>query len=749
MLQIEGDTVAIVIDPPSVWPRMKGSTGAPNNPNGLELHEAVVHVQDSSSGNDKLQTGCDNACTSNDLAIPEEDAYGESGPISEEISHRSYRDGLSDNGYFNGSQSLVPRSDSPCDAYETVNTLEKLCSLVSLFPSKRPTGRVVAVMERSPRRDNVVGFLRVKQWIYSRESRRKNSRKNKHQSDVDDGYILLVPNDPKLMKMMVRVQNLPGSIQKCLESSDLTIEADLVAAKIVDWAEESYIPEACVIQIFGRGSDIEAQIAAILFEHAIDASEFSTEALSCIPHTPWEVPQEELQHRRDLRNSCIFTIDPATATDLDDALSVEMLPSGVFRVGVHIADVSYFVLPNTALDDDAQIRSTCVYLMQRKLPMLPPILSHNLGSLNPGVDRLAFSIFWDINSAGEILDRWIGRTIIRSCCKLSYDHAQEIIDGTFDANNSSIMGDQWPKLYGRFEWYDIIKSVKSLHEVSKTLKQSRFNSGALSLESPKLGFLFDEEGSPYDSVLTGRIDSNFLVEEFMLLANKTAAEVITGAYPSCALLRRHPEPNARKLQEFGAFCNKHGLKLDTSSPAHMHHSLEHIRKELKNDSMLFDILMSYAARPMQLAAYFCTGDSKHTNSDWGHYALGFPFYTHFTSPLRRYPDIVVHRLLAAVLEAEGVYQKEKKMFRILTKQELLRGCFTGMRLCKDDLESVEAQEALSVAAAKHRVLSPEILTVVAAHCNDKKLASRRVKDAIDRLYMWALLKKRKVTTFTY
>ncbi|KAL7117991.1 hypothetical protein ACP275_03G107700 [Erythranthe tilingii] len=697
---IEGDTVSIVIDPPSLWPRMKGSNEIPNNPNSLQLQQALVQI------------GCDNACSSSNMVIQDNGAVQENGPVS-------CGDGFTDNGLSR-------------DVYESMNTLEKLCTLVSLLPSKRPTGRVVAVMEKSPRRDNVVGFLSVKQWIYSRENKRRKSRKNKHQADVDDG-IFLIPNDPKLTKMMVCVENLPGSVRKFLEAGDLTIESFLVAAKIVDWADESYIPEASVIQIFGRGSDIDAQIAAILFEHAIDASEFSSEALSLVP----QIPHEELQSRRDLRNSCIFTIDPATASDLDDALSVERLPNGVFRVGVHIADVSYFVLPDTPLDSDAQSRSTSVYLLQRKLSMLPPLLSDNLASLNPGVDRLAFSIVWDIDSAGVILDRWIGRTVIHSSCKLSYEHAQEIIDGAFDAKNT--------KLYGQFEWCDVIKSVKSLHEVSKVLKENRFRSGALSLESPKIGFLFDEEGLPYDTVVTGRKDSNFLVEELMLLANKTAAEVITRAYPSCALLRRHPEPNARKLLEFEAFCGKHGLKLDTSSSVHMHNSLEQIREELKNDSSLFGILMSYAARPMQLASYFCSGDLKHNNGEWCHYSLAVPLYTHFTSPLRRYSDIVVHRTLAAVLDAEDNFRKARRRSRKkLTEREVVNGFLTGLRVCEEEVESVEAREALGVAAKKYGVFCAESLSVVAAHCNEKKLSSRRVKDAIDRLYMWALLKRKKI-----
>ncbi|KAH6789086.1 hypothetical protein C2S51_004092 [Perilla frutescens var. frutescens] len=741
---IDGDTVAIVIESPSLWPRMKGSNETMNNAaSHNNFHDVLTHAQDRSSGKCNLDVASENGVSSNNIFVAQGGAYQDSESFPGEIPDKIYGSEVMGDGYVGGCQPSTFDSSRHSDAHDSRISLEKLCALTGLLPSKRPTGTVVAVIERSIRRDRIVGFLSVKQWIYSRESKKKNSRKNKHQLDISHGYVLLTPIDPRFTKMTVALRNLPLSIRKRLEANDLTIESDLVAAKVVDWAGESYIPEARVVQVFGRGSDVEAQIAAILFENAINASEFSSEVLSCLAHIPLEVPEEELQSRRDLRNLCIFTVDPSSATDLDDALSVEMLPNGNFRVGVHIADVSYFVRPDTALDIDAQIRSTSVYLLLRKLPMLPPMLSDNLASLNPGVDRLAFSIIWDMNSAGEVLDQWIGRTVICSCCKLSYEHAQDIIDGLLDFQDRSQIVKSWPNLYGQFEWSNVIESVKRLHEISRLLKKFRFEGGALSLESPKIVYLFDEEGIPYDTVFSGRKDSNLLVEEFMLLANRTAAEVITRTYPSCALLRRHPEPNARKLRDFQAFCNKHGLKLDVSSSSHFHRSLEYIREEVGDDYVLFNILMSYAARPMQLASYFCSGELKDT-SDHGHYALAVPSYTHFTSPLRRYPDIVVHRTLAAALEAEDVYLKRKKVLRNIAKEEKLERCFTGMRFDKDEIESVEAQEALSAGASKHRVPHTENLADMAAHCNEKKLATRHVKDATDKLYMWLLLKKKQI-----
>ncbi|CAA0818488.1 Inactive exonuclease DIS3L2 [Striga hermonthica] len=733
---IEGDTVAIVIDPPSLWARMKGSSETPSSSasNCDSSHEVLIHAQDCSKGKGKVALDCDHASSSNNMVLLDDIMCyhkSSSGGVASDNGHASavldYNNNCCNNGY----------QQNFGDSRGSMSLLAKLCSLISLYPSKRPTGKVVAIIERSARRENVVGFLSIKQWLASRDTRKKNSRKNnKSHPDLNSGFLLLTSTDPRFTKMMVPVRSLPESIKNRLEAGDLTIESDLVAAKVVDWAEERYIPDACVTQVFGRGSDVEAQIAAILFENEIDAAEFSPEVLSCLPAIPWEVPQKEFENRRDLRSLCVFTVDPASATDLDDALSVEKLPEGIFRVGVHIADASYFVPPNTALDIDAQIRSTSVYLLRRKLPMLPPELSDNLASLHPGVDRLAFSIFWDINRSGEVVDRWIGRTIIRSCCKLSYEHAQDIIDGSF-----GFPAEQWPELHGPFQWQDLITSLKSLHEISCVLRENRFKSGALLLESPKVIFLYDEDGIPYDSVVSGRTGSNFLVEELMLLANRTAAEVITRTYPSSALLRRHPEPNPRKLREFETFCSKHGLKLDISSSGNLHRSLELIRGELKNDSVLFDILMSYAARPMQLATYFCSGDLKDT-SDYSHYALAVPLYTHFTSPLRRYPDIVVHRTLAAALEAEDVYLKRKIMAGNVEKVN--NRCFSGVYFEKDEIESVEAREALSLAAVKYRVPEAETLADVATRCNERKLATRHVKDATDKLYIWVLLKNKEV-----
>ncbi|MED6210477.1 hypothetical protein PIB30_064474, partial [Stylosanthes scabra] len=653
---VDGDIVAITMDSFSLWTKMKGSNRTCNNYATPEDSALPTEVDDAASniykGKGELDKGTNydsancRGCSSQNQEdtevypnpnkschFPEKYAYEDSGSLGP-ISHIDPVRLANDSFDGQNNAAFESLNISSCGKQiEVISAVQKMCSLVNSFPSKRPTARVVAIIEKSPRRDRIVGQLNVKQWISVKGVSRKDAKKNKNLVS-DNEYIQLTPIDPKFPKMMLFIRDLPERIKKRLQSGDATIEMDLIAAQIYDWAEESLFPRAHILHVFGRGSKVQTHLDAILFQNAI----------------------------------------------------------------------------------------------------------YNIGSLNPGVDRVAVSMLLDINPAGDVVNRWIGRSVIQSCCKLSYELAQDIIDGAVDFESSNIIGDSYPKVHGQFGWPDIISSVKSLCEISNVLKHKRFNDGALRLENPKVAFLLDEDGVPSDLILSERKESNFLVEEFMLLANTTAAEVICRAYPDNALLRRHPEPNMRKLRDFVAFCQKHGLNLDISSSGQFHRSLELIKEKLKDDSVLFDILISYATRPMQLACYFCSGQLKEREHEWGHYALAVPFYTHFTSPLRRYPDIVVHRTLLAALEAEELYLKHQKAL-LVNKEEELQRCFTGINFDKNAAESVEGREALSAAALKHGVPSMEILADVASYCNERKLASRNVKDACDKLYMWHFLKK--------
>ncbi|WCJ44609.1 DIS3-like exonuclease 2 [Euphorbia peplus] len=745
---VEGDIVIIKIDPLTLWTKMKGSSGPIANSSSVEDSNLAIDASDTavSSCKGKIKVEVDDEY--NDLGVlPLQKAiHFENGSCATEPGQGGLSSQVAHN-FVNGchpSASDSSHFSSSNGQKEVVNGVSRVCTMVRCYPSKRPTGVVVAIVETSPRRDAIVGFLNAKQWFYYKESYKKDVKKNKNSSLISSSqYIQFTPTDPKFPKMMVLVKSLPDSIKERLDGGDETVEMELVAVQIVNWDDENPFPQAHVLRVFGRGSELESRISAILYENAICCSEFSPESLSCLPCNTWQVPADELQRRKDIRRLCTFTIDPSTATDLDDALSVERLPNGTVRIGVHIADVSYFVLPDTPLDMEARLRSTSVYMLRGKLPMLPPLLSENIGSLNPGVDRLTFSIFWDLTSAGDIIDRWIGRTVIHSCCKLSYEQAQHMVDGKISEEACDVLETGLPQLHGPFKWLDVITSIKCLHDISKHLREKRFENGAIQLESSKLSFLFDDYGVPYDSMFCERRDSNFLVEELMLLANRTAAEIISRAFPDSALLRRHPEPNLRKLREFEVFCSKHGLELDTSSSGNFYRSLECIKEKIEDDCVLINILMSYATRPMQLATYFCSGIMKDNPDDWGHYALALPVYTHFTSPLRRYPDIVVHRTLAAAIEAEECL-RGKRMSGKLKSGHQVRRCFTGLSFDKECAESIEGREVLSAAALKHGVPCTESLADVAAYCNERKLASRHVKDGCDKLYMWVLLKNKEV-----
>lgn len=752
---IEGDIVAVALDPVASWPKLKGSAGRFCNSNLLNDSDGVVEVievvGDRCKGRDRVDSDCLFAVCRNGL-LPSDEDYKCSQKFSGGTVHLDMEIGHTNSNYQ--SNGCLSYSSDPSDRVQVSQQvgvegmLGKLAALVSAFPSKRPTGRVVAIIERSSRRDAVVGFLGVKQWLsykegYKKETGGQLSKRTKNFINFSTReFIQLTPSDARFPKMMVSVRSLPEFIQERLKKGDVTVEMELVAARVDDWKEESFLPQAQVMHVFGRGGEIEPHIAAILFENAICTANFSPESLACLPDVPWQVPVEELKRRKDLRDLCIFTIDPSTATDLDDALSVERISDDIFRVGVHIADVSFFVSPDTGLDVEAKVRSTSVYLLQHKIPMLPPLLSEDLVSLLPGVDRLAVSIVWDINLAGNIVNRWIGHTVIRSCCKLSYEHAQGIIDGLVDAEMLSSADIGYPELHGRFDWHDVVTSVRMLHEISKKLKDNRFKDGALWLETCKLVFVFDEFGIPCDSIFYEQKDSNYLVEEFMLLANRMAAEVISKAFPDCALLRRHPKPNLRKLKEFEAFCSRHGLELDTSSSRKLQLSLRKIREHLRNDPVLYDILVSYASRPMQSASYFCTGDLRDREHDWAHYSLAVPIYTHFTSPLRRYPDIIVHRTLTAALEAEEMCMHQQMTMG--NGNAFASKFFTCFHFDKDALESKVFRDALSVAAAKHRVPGAEALAEVVSHCNERNLASKHAEDAGEKVYLWAMLKKKEM-----
>ncbi|KAJ3308022.1 hypothetical protein HDU76_004173 [Blyttiomyces sp. JEL0837] len=444
------------------------------------------------------------------------------------------------------------------------------------------------------------------------------------------------PSDKRVPFFVVNVEDAP---EEFLKNPKLGTEL-LWKASIRKWPIQAQYPYGIVHGKVGLIGNIAVETQALLLDCGIIWDEFGEEVIDCLPKTPWTIPEEEFKRRRDFRSERVVSIDPLTARDLDDALSVVRLEDGNYAVSVHIADVSHFVTQGSALDKEAQYRATTVYLVQKAIPMLPRLLCEELCSLNPGVDRLAFSVTWTMDSEANVIGKpWFGKSVIHSCAKLSYDHAQALIDGKDWTDLPTVT------ITDGHTIEDIRNDVMLFYELSKKMRGRRFENGALAINSIKLWFSLDENGNPTGTGPYELKESNRLIEEFMLLANMAVAARIAEAFPESALLRRHDRPKERPLQELIAFAEEIGYRIDASSSSSLQQSFDAIDKEEVRDA-----LRQLSIKSMQRAKYFCTGSIDLAN--WGHYALNVPLYTHFTSPIRRYCDLVVHRMLQVALEAE-------------------------------------------------------------------------------------------------
>ncbi|XP_070775181.1 DIS3-like exonuclease 2 [Enoplosus armatus] len=517
----------------------------------------------------------------------------------------------------------------------------------------------------------------------------------KKHSRAATGFLKFLPDKPFAMFSPVdhRVPRINVVLADCPEDfssrpGDYT--NTLFIVRITNWAADSNFAEGRLAKTLGQAGEIEPETEGILTEYDVDFSEFSDEVLDCLPkNLPWTIPPEEMRQRRDLRKECIFTIDPATARDLDDALSCKQLPDGNFEVGVHIADVSYFVGEDNTLDAIASQRATSVYMVQKVIPMLPRLLCEELCSLNPRTDRLTFSVIWKITPEGKILSEWFGRSVIRSCVKLSYDHAQSMIE----APEKMFSAEELPPADPEHPIDEIHLAVLNLHTIAKNLRAQRFSGGALRLDQLKLSFTLDKETMmPQGCYVYQYRDSNKLVEEFMLLANIATAHHIHRKFPEVALLRRHPPPKAKMVDELQELCDQLGIDIDLSSAGALHKSLNTVLGDDEYSTARKEVLTHMCSRPMQMAMYFCTGVLKNEQF-FKHYALNVPLYTHFTSPIRRYADIIVHRLLASSLS------------------------------CGPNLG-----------------LSTEEVQKQASRCNDKKMVSKKVQELSSELFFGVFVK---------
>eukprot|EP00939_MAST-03C_sp_MAST-3C-sp1_P004063 g4063.t1 len=570
-----------------------------------------------------------------------------------------------------------PGSDEEDDDDSKKSAMEKAVSRINARAKKlgrQPTGTVVAVQD--------FGRTWTREHMGHIEYRQKT-----------DSYGKFVPHDKRLPWMFAPALHLPDQIRNNPKGDAAN---QIYLAKIdFDWPASSQMPkiEGGTVHSIGESGCIGPETRALLLNNDVDHGEFPEDVMEDLKkfmpdedatgdgekvaddddgddekvdlgthaqETAWKIPEDEIKRRRDMRKHRIFTIDPTTAKDLDDALHITKIDKDVYEIGVHIADVSYFVAPGTALDREAGYRCTSVYLVGRVIPMLPPLLCEKLCSLNPSVDRLAFSCIWRMHADGTMVKGfrpWYGRTVIRSCCKLDYGTAQKMIDGTIPVGSkgSDVSDGDWEKERRPTDGHtvsQVIDDVRALAKVGLARRKKRFESGSIRLDKVKLSFTLDPKtGNPCGMRAYPIKQSNNLVEEYMLLANFLVAQRLLQAYGAGgpALIRNHPPPAPKPLEQCRKDCAENGHVLRTGSAKNLQESLDALKKRHGENSLVYHTIVNMLMAPFKEAQYVCAGGSK-SSAAWRHYALAIPYYTHFTSPIRRYADVLVHRLLFAALQ---------------------------------------------------------------------------------------------------
>ena len=397
---------------------------------------------------------------------------------------------------------------------------------------------------------------------------------------------------------------------------------DRVLVQLTKWEKSSRKPEGEVLKIFTPEQENDLAMQSIVAEAGFSLS-FSDEVIQFAKSLTDKIDAAEVAKRKDYREVLTFTIDPVDAKDFDDAISYQKLANGHLEIGVHIADVSHFVQPNTAVDKEAYERATSVYLPDRVYPMLPERISNELCSLRPKEDKLTFSACFEVDLQGKIVGTWFGKTIIHSDRRFTYEQVQEIID--------TKIGDHSNEILWLLNW-------------TQKLRKARFDNGAINFSSQEVRFTLDEKGKPTGITIKESKESHQLIEELMLKANQLIAQkmgqVKIKKEPIPFPYRVHDQPNEEKLAPFIDFAKKHGYPFDISTPTHIAHSFNNLMLASKGKPEQH-VLEQLGIRTMAKAIY--------TSNNIGHYGLGFEHYCHFTSPIRRYPDILVHRIVQSVL----------------------------------------------------------------------------------------------------
>ena len=420
-------------------------------------------------------------------------------------------------------------------------------------------------------------------------------------------------------------------------------DGDKVVATLTDWPSNSKNPFGKITTVLGKPGDHNTEMHSILLEYGLPY-EFPKEVEEDAENLSIEITKEEIAKRRDMRGDLTFTIDPKDAKDFDDALSFTKLENGNYEIGIHIADVSHYLIPGTILDTEAFDRATSVYLVDRVVPMLPEVLSNNACSLRPNEEKFTFSAVFKINNKAEVIDKWFGRTVIYSDARFAYEEAQYVIENELLKEHQTVIIPSEISITGKaYEVKSkITEAILKLDKLAKILRKKRMKEGAISFDKVEVKFNLDENNNPAGVYFKESKDANKLIEEFMLLANRSVAEFIGKQNPKKTFIYRvHDEPNDEKIAALQNIIKQFGYKLDTRDRKSTSNSLNNLLKDVqgKKEQNLVDTL---AIRSMSKAVY--------TTQNIGHYGLAFDYYTHFTSPIRRYPDIMVHRLLNHYLE---------------------------------------------------------------------------------------------------